>query len=86
MYGARLIENIVQFLASIPIRRAIVHADQLGLKVPLTVHDDVFVLIENSEHGRGKFMELVRFMQRPLDFLPACPIGVEYELLDALDK
>src|SRR5712671_2176422 len=50
-YGARLIENIVQFLASIPIRRALVYGAELGLRMPLTVHDDVFCLTEDSEQG-----------------------------------
>jgi hypothetical protein len=85
-YGAKLIENLIQFLAGFPIRDAIVHArNELGLIVPLSVHDDVFVLTENHEHGELKFNELVKFMSRPLSWLPECPIAVEAKLGEALE-
>jgi len=85
-YGAKLIENLIQFLASFPIRDAIVHAkNNLGLTVPLTIHDDVFVLVENNERGELKFNELVAFMSRPLPWLPECPIAVEAKLGETLD-
>jgi hypothetical protein len=86
MYGAKLIENMIQFLASFPIRQAIVHARQeLGLVVPLTVHDDIFVLIENNKYGEDKFQQLVDYMSRSLDWLPECPIAVEAKIGDNLE-
>jgi hypothetical protein len=86
-YGAKLIENFIQWLASFPIRDAIVYArNELGLIAPLTVHDDVFVLTENSERGEARFNELVEFMSRSIPWLPECPIAVEAKLGSALDE
>jgi hypothetical protein len=86
VYGAKLIENLIQFLASFPIRQAIVYARQeLGLVVPITVHDDIHVLISNDERGEEKFRQLVDYMSRPLDWLPECPIAVEAKLGDDLE-
>jgi len=83
-YGPKLIENIVQWLASYPIRKSIVQIRKLGLQVPLTVHDDVFTLISTERVELAK--QVVTIMATPLSWLPECPIAVEWELLDALDK
>jgi DNA polymerase len=86
VYGAKLIENLIQFLASFPIRQAIVYARQeLGLVVPITVHDDINVLILNDERGEDAFRQLVDYMSRPLAWLPDCPIAVEAKLGDDLE-
>lgn len=87
MYGGRFIENIVQWLASFPIRyRMVAISRECGFRIPLTVHDDVFMLVERSEHGAQKFERAKQIMSQPLSWLPECPINIEGELLDALDK
>lgn len=87
MYGGRFIENIVQWLASFPIRHRMVQINrQLGFRIPLTVHDDVFMLVPRTDDGRMKFERAKEIMRAPLDWLPECPIDIEGELLDALDK
>jgi DNA polymerase len=87
MYGGRLIENIVQWLASFPIRYRMVQINrELGFRIPLTVHDDIFMLVERSEHGIQKFERAKEIMRAPLKWLPECPIDIEGELMDALDK
>jgi len=87
MYGARLIENIVQWLASFPIRHRMVKINrELGLCIPLTVHDDVFMLVPNTVAGFAMFDRAKDIMRTPLEWLPMCPIDIEGELLDALDK
>lgn len=55
-YGARLVENIIQWLARLVISEAMVRIDSIiGVKMPLTVHDDVFCLIpKKGMHTRTK--------------------------------
>lgn len=87
MYGGRFIENLVQWLASFPIRYRMVQINrELGLRIPLTVHDDVFILVPRTEHGRMLFERAKQIMSAPIDWLPECPIAIEGELMDALDK
>jgi hypothetical protein len=84
-YGARLIENLIQWLASYPIRHGMVRiSSELGLKIPLTVHDDIFMLV--PVECVDLFEEAVKIMSQPLPWLPECPIAVEAKLLDALDE
>ena len=85
-YGARLIENLIQWLASYPIRRALVELPAMGFKLPLTVHDDVFILVEKGEHVEERFAAAVAVLEKPLEWLPDCPIAVEAKLLGALDE
>jgi DNA polymerase family A len=84
-YGPKLIENVVQWLASYPIRKSMVRINrEIGLRVPLTVHDDVFTLIPLGHVESAK--RAIEIMSEPLPWLPECPISVEWDLLDALDK
>lgn len=87
MYGGRFIENVVQWLASIPIRYRMVEINRkFGWRIPLTVHDDVFMLVPNTAQGAEDFERAKAIMASPLDWLPECPIACEGELMDALDK
>jgi DNA polymerase family A len=87
MYGGRFIENVIQWLASIPIRHRMVQINRtFGWRIPLTVHDDVFMLVPNSKQGILDFEHAKAIMSAPLDWLPECPIAVEGDLMDALDK
>lgn len=87
MYGGRFIENVVQWLASMPIRYRMVQINrELGFKIPLTVHDDVFMLVPRTQEGIDKFERAKQIMSAPLDWLPECPIACDWELMDALDK
>ena len=88
-YGARLIENVVQWLARMVISQALVQIVKMGYRVPLSVHDDLFILIAANEGGLDPAEHLARcaaVVGQPLPWMPACPIAVEADLLDALDK
>jgi len=96
-YGARLIENVVQWLARMVISQAMVRISN-GLptiRMPLTVHDDVFFLIPKAglriPGNPGIYItpkeilaELKKEMERPLTWLPECPISAEADLLETL--
>ena len=83
-YGARLVENLIQFLARMVISERMVAISRLGLKVPLTVHDDVFILVPDDR--TDLWDQAVKIMEAPLSWLPECPIACEAKLLDALDE
>lgn len=87
MYGGRFVENIIQWLASIPIRHRMVEINRrFGWRIPLTVHDDIFMLVPNTRQGLEDFERAKAMMETPLDWLPECPIACEGEPMDALDK
>jgi hypothetical protein len=83
-YGARLIENCIQWLARMKISDAMVKISQLGLKIPLTCHDDVYILVLPRQENL--FSEAVAIMKETIPWLPECPINCEFALLDAMDK
>ena len=75
----------MQWLARMVISQALVRIIEMGYRVPLTVHDDVFILLPTA----NAVTDLARCkaaVGQVLEWMPACPIGVEAELLDALDK
>jgi DNA polymerase len=83
-YGARLIENVIQWLARIVISQAMVRVSQMGYRIPLTVHDDIIVLIPNTPNAMNELEAIRLEVEKPVAWMPACPIKAEAELLDAL--
>jgi DNA polymerase len=85
MYGARLIENVVQFLARIVITDAMKRVAAMGYKIPLTVHDNIYTVIPANRGDFGQQLEAIRqAVAQPVPWLEHCPIAAESELLDAL--
>jgi hypothetical protein len=85
-YGARLVENVVQWLARMVISQALVQIIEMGYRVPLTVHDDLFILIPHSPDAQEHLNSCAAVVGQMLAWMPACPIAVEADLLEALDK
>lgn len=85
-YGARLIENVVQWLARIIISDAAVRVKyQMGYDVPLTVHDNIYTLIPvNGVDPKEQIEAICKEVAKQVPWLEACPIAAEAELLDAL--
>lgn len=84
-YGARLIENVVQWLASIVINDAMKRVAEMGYKIPLTVHDNIYTLIPvNAGNAEDQLKAICNEVARPVSWLEECPIAAEAELLDAL--
>lgn len=85
MYGARLVENVVQFLAGIVIKEAMKRVAAMGYRIPLTVHDNIYTVIPAN---RGDFQSQLdtihNAVAQPVPWLERCPIVAESELLDAL--
>lgn len=88
-YGARLVENVVQWMARLIISQAMVRVSQMGYQIPLTCHDDLFVLIPENKGHQSFAEQLARIREevaRPVPWLKVCPIEAEADLLEALDK
>ncbi|HEX8838228.1 MAG TPA: DNA polymerase [Candidatus Acidoferrum sp.] len=84
-YGARLVENVVQWLARIVISDAMKRVSTMGYKIPLTVHDNIYTLIPvNAANPQDCLKAICEEVARPVPWLEACPIAAEAELLDAL--
>jgi len=85
-YGARLIENVVQWLARLVISQAAVRVKyQMGYRIPLTVHDNIYTLIPVNGGDPAEQLERIRQeVARPVPWLIDCPINADAELLEAL--
>ena len=85
-YGARLIENVVQWLARIVISDAMVRVSRMGYRIPLTVHDSIVTLIPVNA-GESPEIQLEHIRQEvalPVPWLERCPIDAEADLMEAL--
>lgn len=81
-YGARLVENVVQFMARQVISEKIVKVThETGLRIPLTVHDDLILAIPDGE----LFDRAVEIVSAPLTWLPECPISCEAKIGENLE-
>src|SRR5260370_32041528 len=70
-YGARLIENVVQWLARMVISQAMVRILEMGYRIPLTVHDDVFILISANGGEKETLQRCAAEVGRTLPSMPA---------------
>lgn len=85
MYGARLIQNICELLARQIIAHAMVRVAQMGYRVPLTVHDNIYTIIPLDRGDPQEQLETIRReVMRPVAWLERCPIEAEAELKEAL--
>jgi DNA polymerase family A len=76
LYGAKLLENIVQALARIVIMQAAVRLSRLGLRFALQSHDElVFVVPEDSVELAWWMIQ--EEMTREPKWLPGLPLAVE---------
>jgi len=75
-YGARLVENVIQFLARIVISQAMIRIRAHGIRIALTCHDDVYIAVNHEKQFEIANAE----MSRQLEWLPECPIAIEAKL------
>lgn len=85
-YGARFVENVIQFMAGIVLRDGMLRIIGMGLRIPLTVHDDCFILIPDNAYKEETLERCKQAMSQPVEWLPECPIDCEASLQDALEK
>ena len=74
-YGGKLTENAVQAIARDMLATSMYKAEQAGLAVVLTVHDEIVAEVDaDSPLGLS---ELTEIMTRPPNFAAGCPVAVE---------
>lgn len=79
MYGAKLVENLIQALARVVVGRAMVRIVRKGYKVFNMRHDDVGVLIPR-ENADVHLQTCIDELRVPVAWLPGCPLDAEGSL------
>ena len=80
MYGAKLVENLIQALARVVVSQAMIRLKKLGYQCKNTKHNSLWLLIPK---GDGRLEEhkavILREMNRELPWLPGCPLASEFK-------
>jgi DNA polymerase len=74
LYGGLLAENVVQAVARDLLADAMLRAEQAGMRVVVSVHDEILV---EAEEGRWKAEDLEQLMSTTPDWAPGWPISAE---------
>lgn len=85
MYGAKLVENVVQWLSRIVTAEAMVRFARAGYPVVGMAHDDVWLLVPNSSAeiaGQRQFYidEIVSIMSETPSWAPGLPLAAECKI------
>lgn len=80
MYGAKLVENVVQALARVIISQAMIRIARLGYRVVSTEHDSLWILIPKDGQEEQHLQRCKDEMVSPLSWLPGIPLACEGEL------
>jgi hypothetical protein len=83
MYGAKLVENVVQWLSRIITAEAMVEFDRAGYPIVGMAHDDVWLLVPDegspnllSRHKNG----IIHFMSKTPDWAPGLPLAADCKI------
>lgn len=78
IYGAKLVENVVQALARIIVSAAEVYLIKAGHYAVLQVHDELLYVV--SDEKVDKFSLVLRkVLERPVPWMPELPVAAEVE-------
>lgn len=76
IYGAKLVENLVQALARIIIAAAEIRLYDAGWRAAMQVHDELIYVVD--DHLVGKFsLVLERVLTQPVPWMPNLPVAAE---------
>jgi DNA polymerase len=76
IYGAKFLENIIQFLARIVLFDAAVRLADLGYRFVLQVHDELVFVIHEKDVDTGKEV-IKRELTRPPTWAPDLPLTAD---------
>ena len=77
MYGAKLVENVVQGLARVVASQAMLRLAALGYPAINTTHDSLMVLLPDDEAAQDTADMLLYEMARPPVWMPDIPLAAE---------
>jgi hypothetical protein len=77
MYGAKLVENVVQFLSRLVTSQAMVRFRDAGYSVVGMSHDDVWLLVSKD---RADIQPIIDIMSQTLEWAPGLPLAAECKI------
>jgi DNA polymerase len=86
LYGAKLVENVIQWLARIVLSQAWVRITRAGFRVLTTAHDELVVLLTDDHNTLNNYNWIASEMVRTPEWLPGIPLECEGGISDRYDK
>ena len=86
MWGSKLVENVVQFLARQVKSQAMLRIARAGLRPVLSSHDELTLLVKRDGHEQEALEFCLQEMKRTPDWLPGIPLDAEGGLSDRYAK
>ncbi len=81
MYGAKLVENVVQALARLVLSQAMIAIDkELSLPIVTCTHDEIVLLVKDDSRAQELVEACVAIMKRAPTWLPGIPLDAEFSL------
>ncbi len=77
MYGAKLVENLIQALARVVISQAFIRLVGLGYRIVGTEHDSLWILIPKDGREKWHIDRCLAEMSRTPEWLPGIPLAAE---------
>ena len=80
LYGAKLVENLIQALARVVMSQAMARIMAMGYRIVTTTHDELVVLIKDDSHQQNNLDICAAELKRTPDWLPGIPLDCEGSL------
>lgn len=86
LYGAKLVENVVQALARVVVTQAMNRIKAKGIRIATMTHDDIVCCIPDDHNIHNSFEFVKEQMKLSPGWLPGIPLDVEGHLSDRYEK
>lgn len=74
LYGAKLVENVIQALSRVYISEVMARVAAAGLRIALMRHDDIVIVVEDDNIRREAYDWVVNEMRKPPSWAPEIPL------------
>ena len=86
MWGSKLVENVVQFLARQVKSQAMLRIARAGLRPVLSSHDELTLLVKRDGHEQEALEFCLQEMKRTPEWLPEIPLDADGGLSERYAK
>lgn len=86
LYGAKLVENVVQALARVVVTQAMNRIKAKGIRIATMTHDDIVCVLPEDSVMTDRFAFIKEQMKLSPGWLPGIPLDVEGHLSDRYEK
>jgi DNA polymerase len=85
LYGAKLIENVVQYMARQYLAEAMLRISRYGIRIATTTHDEIVAVVpvDSAEQARSI---MVKEMTTPPDWMSELPLACEAVISERYEK